>query len=316
APPPSADTAPPVDVASSGDAAGGPAPAGTPSPDGGATTGPTPPADTGTPSGGTPPETMPNVLAAPNAGLAPHGAAAPSAPPPSDAAPAPEPPPGPVAAREPGPPEPAAPTPPDAAATPSPAASAPEPMSAEAVGDRLAALGEDASARAALDAVFASWHTERLAPAEPGEPGRFADTAARRGLQEIVISTNGTLLRALDLPAILELRARDGSTRYVATTALSDDAATLIVDGRPVAVARDALDRSWKGRAHVFWRDFDEIGPTIGPASGADAVRRLQALLHRAGVYSGPESGRYDAATRVAVTQFQRARHMVADGLA
>jgi general secretion pathway protein A len=196
---------------------------------------------------------------------------------------------------------------------------APPPPAAEPVADvegRLAALGRAASARAALDGIFAAWQARPLTESEPNDPASFPEVAARRALQVLVISTNGTLLRALDLPAILEV-SPDGTERYVTAVGLTERSAILMVDGVPTPIARDRLDRAWRGRAHVFWRDFDAIGPTVlGPPSSGPAVQRLQALLRRAGVYGGSETGIFDFATKAAVLNFQRERYIHADGLA
>src|SRR5437870_2754248 len=186
-------------------------------------------------------------------------------------------------------PEPAPSAPPEAAtAAARPEAESPHAVDASEVERRLAALDTDASAREALNAVFAAWSVGPLGPREPGDANAFTGAAARRGLGHLLVSSSGTLLRALDLPAILELNLSDASgVRYAAVVSLSSAGATLVVGDAPGAVDRTFLDRAWFGRAHVFWRDFDGIGVvTREPSQG---IRRLQALLRRAGTYHGPD---------------------------
>jgi len=209
-------------------------------------------------------------------------------------------------------PEPAPSAPPEVATAAAPPEAEP-PVAAPEVERRLVALDTDASAREALNAVFAAWSVGPLGPREPGDANAFTGTAARRGLGHLFVSSSGTLLRALDLPAILELNLSDASgVRYAAVVSLSSAGATLVVGDAPGAVDRTFLDRAWFGRAHVFWRDFAGIGiVTREPSQG---IRRLQALLRRAGTYGGPDTGVFDRATRVAVLEFQRARFLVADG--
>ncbi|TMA60308.1 MAG: peptidoglycan-binding protein [Deltaproteobacteria bacterium] len=208
---------------------------------------------------------------------------------------------------------PTAPSPPPQIASAPPSA-APEPPGPAEVEQRLAALDARASAREALNAVFAAWGVRLLAPREPADARAFTGAAVRRGLEHLLVSSNGTLLRALDLPAILELNPPDAAgLRYAAVVNLSTTGATLVIGDATGAVDRAFLDRAWFGRAHVFWRDFDGIGALTGASSGG--VRRLQTLLRRAGIYHGPETGVFDEATRVAVLEFQRARFLVADGL-
>jgi len=209
-------------------------------------------------------------------------------------------------------PEPAPSAPPEVATAPARPGAEP-PVAALEVERRLVALDTDASAREALNAVFAAWSVGPLGPREPGDANAFTGAAARRGLGHLLVSSSGTLLRALDLPAILELNLSDASgVRYAAVVSLSSAGATLVVGDAPGAVDRTFLDRAWFGRAHVFWRDFDGIGVvTREPSQG---IRRLQALLRRAGTYGGPDTGVFDRATRAAVVDFQRGRFLVTDG--
>ena len=251
---------------------------------------PAPPPLPGPSAAGDPAETVPET-APPSAAPAPEA----QAPAPSDKA---------IASQ-------AAPSPPPEiaiAAVPSD----PQPPASGEVEQRLAALDVRASAREALNAIFATWNVRPLTPRESADA--FGGAAARRGLQHLLISSNSTLLRALDLPAILELNPPDAAgLRYAAVVNLSTMGATIVIGDDSGAVDRAFLDRAWFGRAHVFWRDFDGIGALTETPSGAN--RRLQTLLRRAGIYHGPENGVFDEATRVAVREFQRARFLVADGL-
>ena len=210
---------------------------------------------------------------------------------------------------------------PDAAlvATAPPAAIAPPPAppgdsgaslsDTTAMEQRLRALDTRSSAHEALDAVFTAWSVRTLGPREPADAGAFTGAAMRH----LLVSSNGSLLRALDLPAVLELNVpgADG-VRYATVVGLSTAGATFVVGDASIPVDRAFLDRAWFGRAHVFWRDFDAIGSITREPSGG--VRRLQGLLRRAGTYHGPETGLFDGATRGAVLEFQRNRFLVADG--
>src|SRR5438876_1352183 len=182
-----------------------------------------------------------------------------------------------------------------------------------AMEQRLRALDTRSSAHEALDAVFTAWSVRTLGPRRPADAGAFTGAAMRRGLEHLLVSSNGSLLRALDLPAVLELNVpgADG-VRYATVVGLSTAGATFVVGDASIPVDRAFLDRAWFGRAHVFWRDFDAIGSVTREPSGG--VRRLQGLLRRTGTYHGPETGLFDGATRGAVLEFQRNRFLVADG--
>jgi len=203
----------------------------------------------------------------------------------------------------------------DPAPAPPPTDAAPAPALAE----RVAALDPAASARAALGDVLAAWHATPLGADEVvASPDDFAAAAARRTLDDLPLSGNLSMLRLLDLPAVLEVRAPDGGgPRWVALLGAAGDTVRLGVGGQPAATVASDLERLWFGRAHVFWRDFDGLGPVgtfVSDAKG-EGVRRLQELLRRAGVYSGPDSGTFEQATAEAVRAFQRSRLLVPDGV-
>src|SRR5881396_3628730 len=214
--------------------------------------------------------------------------------------------PAPVALATPPPPE-TEPTPPAPAADP-----APPPTPGDEVERRLASLDARASTRAAVGAILAAWHERPLAGDEPVD---LAHVAAARGLEDLPLVGNGSMLRLLDLPAILELRLPGADQpRAVALTGMSDARAVLVVDGSPPPVGAPFLDRHWFGRAHGFWRDFETLGPAFGHESHGARVARLQMLLGRIGAYGGKESGQFDPATEGAVLGFQRARFLAVDG--
>jgi general secretion pathway protein A len=209
-------------------------------------------------------------------------------------------------AEEPAPPR-AEPTPPVPAAD-----GAPPVTPGDEVERRLASLDARASTRAAVGAILAAWHERPLA----GDEGLdVAQVAARRGLEDLPLVGNVSMLHLFDLPAILELRVPGADQpRAVALTGMSDARAVLVVDGSPTPVDATFLDRRWFGQAHVLWRDFEALGPPFGREAYGARVARLQALLRRIGAYSGQDSGAFDPATEAAVLDFQRARFLAVDG--
>ncbi len=179
---------------------------------------------------------------------------------------------------------------------------------------RLAALTVEDSARTATDAVLTAWHQRSLSFDETGLPADLDRVARRRSFDHLNFTGNLNMLGLLDLPAMLEVRLGAGGTRFVALTALDDRRVILNVGGTPATVDASFLDRVWFGEAHVFWRDFDGLGPPFGHEAQGASVARLQTLLRRAGAYHGAATGEYDAATADAVLGFQRSRLLAADG--
>jgi hypothetical protein len=179
---------------------------------------------------------------------------------------------------------------------------------------RLAHLDADASARAAVDAVLAAWHGAPLRTDEKVAPDRLERIAWDRSLEDLRMTGNLSMLRLLDLPALLALRIPDTTeTRWVALVGLRDGRPVLVAGGEPSPVDPPVLDRLWLGEAHVFWRDFESLGRTFGTEARGPHVVRLQELLARVGVYGGTASGVFDPPTEAAVLDFQRSRLLDAD---
>ena len=215
---------------------------------------------------------------------------------------------------------PVAPEPPaEHAATPAPT---PAPAATRISGwdleRRLAAADPLASARAATDAVLASWQVAPLAANELGGAEDLTRIAWRRGLEMLPLTGNLSMLRLLDLPAVLELRIPGANgVRFAALVGVDDRGPTLILDGQRVALEPMALDKIWLGQARVIWRDFESLGLTLGPRDRGRGVVRLKELLVRAGAYAGGAPGgpseEFDPETERAVMEFQRSRLLVPD---
>jgi general secretion pathway protein A len=196
---------------------------------------------------------------------------------------------------------------------PSPAEVASAPRN-DAVERRLAGLDPERSARTAIDTVLAAWRVAPLRPDEKPAPDGLERVANERGLEDLRLNGNLSMLRLLDLPALLELRLPGTSgSRYVALSRMTDDRVFLSVAGETVPIDAALLDRLWFGEAHVLWRDFEALGRTFGTEARGEPVARLQKLLARAGVYSGPATGNFDPSTEAAVIAFQRSRLLVPD---
>jgi general secretion pathway protein A len=195
-----------------------------------------------------------------------------------------------------------------------PAAAPAASVGSAGLAERLASVDVRQSARSAATAVLNAWHVQPLDPDESAFPGDLARVASRRGLEELGLAGNLSMLRLLDLPAVLELDTGDGTLRWAALVGLDDRRATLVVGGDTVAIDPTVLGRHWTGQANVVWRDFEGLGPTLSLGARGTEVARLQTLLERAGVTDAGRSGEFDAATASAVQSFQRTRLLDADG--
>ena len=179
---------------------------------------------------------------------------------------------------------------------------------------RLAALPAAASLHEAVDAVFRAWHAPGAHADETAGSASLDALARRRGLEDLHLTSNLSMLRLLDLPALLELRPSETSeAKYATLTAIDDESITLQVGPEIVRIPPAVLDRVWFGDAHVFWRDFEWLGPTFGRESQGTHVGRLQQLLGKSGVFTGPANGTFTDATASAVVEFQRSRRLDPD---
>jgi general secretion pathway protein A len=179
----------------------------------------------------------------------------------------------------------------------------------------LRAVDPAESGRQAAAAVVAAWGARPLAADEASASIDFAAIAWRRDFEALALTANRSMLRVLDLPAVLELNepGADGP-RYVALTAMGDAEVELASDGRRARVAPEELDGLWSGSTHLLWRDFEGLGATFGSGAQGATVMRLQDLLRRAGAYAGEPTGIVDGRTRAAIVSFQRARRLEPDG--
>jgi general secretion pathway protein A len=209
------------------------------------------------------------------------------------------------------------------AAAPAPAPPPPEPVvevttttlpPPPPLDQRLRAVDAATSLHAALGAVARAWHVEPPSDIEQREED-FPHFGDRRQLEHLPLTGNLAMLRLLDVPAILDLRFPSlPDSRYVTLVGLTPDRATLSIDGEPTEVELAFLERYWYGRAHVFARDFEGLGPGLLDEARGLRVTRLQALLGRTGLYDGGETGVFGPSTRSAVMAFQRSRFIEPDG--
>jgi general secretion pathway protein A len=179
---------------------------------------------------------------------------------------------------------------------------------------RLRGVDAAASLHAALGAIARGWRVEPPSDIEQREEDlpHFAD---RRQLEHLPLTGNLAMLRLLDVPAILDLRFPSlPDSRYATLVALTPDRAMLSIDGEVQEVELAFLERYWYGRAHVFARDFEGLGPGLLDETRGLRVTRLQSLLGRTGLYDGGETGVFGPTTRSAVMSFQRSRYIEPDG--
>jgi general secretion pathway protein A len=162
-------------------------------------------------------------------------------------------------------------------------------------------------------AVAAAWGGayERRGSEKP------CDAVRRRGLDCIVRRGTWTVVRRLDLPAVLELVSPDGARHYLAVTAVDDQRVTVQVGARRERVAIAEIEQEWDGSFVVLWKPPRVGLTTIGPGVKGPDIAWLRQRLHDldgAPVGGAPRAWDPPLATRV--TTFQRQQGLFPDGIA
>ena len=206
-------------------------------------------------------------------------------------------------------------------AGPSPTAA---PAVATATGERpgqeptLSAILEDPSVTAdrasAFVNLYALWSLDaRTGNADPGcEVGRVA------GLRCLSRTGTWTVLRRLNLPAILELATPDGRKHHVVLTGIDGERATLQIGPRQVTLPRAEIERFWDGPFVMVWKS-----PVAGPLPLQPGMRGRDVawLRQRLGALDGQpapaNAGQvYDDELKRRVAAFQRVESLAPDGIA
>jgi hypothetical protein len=138
------------------------------------------------------------------------------------------------------------------------------------------------------------------------------------GFQCLRFRGNINRVRALNLPALMELRLGESLTkRYVALLAFEGPygrIAPSLPDGSSL-VPLEVLESFWYGTAHVLWRDVWGGRRYLAKGMKGEPIGRMQSSLKELGYYKQKPSGVFDEKTAAAVRAFQRAHFLDEDGI-
>ena len=122
-------------------------------------------------------------------------------------------------------------------------------------------------------------------------------------------------LRRYDLPAILELVPPNGERRRVVLAGLGSEAATLIINGRPLNVSISEIAMLWDGSFMFIWKPPAGARPVSAGAVG-ESVAWIQRALNRLnGEPESDVSGVYDEDLKQRVLDFQKKYSLMPDGI-
>jgi len=163
-----------------------------------------------------------------------------------------------------------------------------------------------------LDARDAKLETKNATADRGCELGRAA------GLRCLARTGTWTVLRRLNLPAILELATPDGRKHHAVLESLDGERATLQIGSRRASLPSAEVERFWDGPFVMMWRS-----PVTGPLPLQPGMggRDVAWLRQRLGALDGqPITARpnqlYDDELRRKVAVFQQGEALVPDGIA
>ncbi len=163
-----------------------------------------------------------------------------------------------------------------------------------------------------LDARDAKLESKNATADRGCELGRAA------GLRCLARTGTWTVLRRLNLPAILELATPDGRKHHVVLASLDGERATLQIGSRRATLPSAEVERFWDGPFVMMWKS-----PVTGPLPLQPGMggRDVAWLRQRLGALDGqPITARpnqlYDDELRRRVAVFQQGEALVPDGIA
>jgi general secretion pathway protein A len=196
-----------------------------------------------------------------------------------------------------------------AAAAPRPAPEPPPPSLAALLAEP-APSGEIAAAFAAL---YARWQVDY----QP-KLGELACERARQvGLRCVFRSGSWSVVRRLNLPAILTLTGVGGDARPAVLTMLGDDTGTLEVAGRTLTLPLREIERVWDGAFVALWRPPNLTAAALAPGARDRGVPWLRQRLAAADGQptTAQASDLYDDDLKRRVMAFQRSQQLAPDGI-
>ena len=166
---------------------------------------------------------------------------------------------------------------------------------------------------AAFAALYARWQVDYRP-----RTGELACEHARQvGLRCVFRSGSWSIVRRLNLPAILTLNGASGDMRPAVLTALGDDSATLEMAGRTLTLPLREVERVWDGAFVALWRPPSLAAAALAPGTRDRGVPWLRERLAVADGQTPParSSDLYDDDLKRRVMAFQRSQQLAPDGI-
>ena len=205
-------------------------------------------------------------------------------------------------------------------AGPSPDAPTPAPIADErrAPEPTLGAILDDPSLTADRASAFVNLYALWGLDASRVNADRGCELGRAAGLRCLTRTGTWTVLRRLNLPAILELATPDGRKHHLVLASLEGGRATIEIGPRRVTLPASEVERFWDGPFVMMWRS-----PVTGPVPLHPGMlgRDVAWLRQRLGALDGqPTTAKanqtYDEELKRRVAIFQQGEALVPDGIA
>ena len=194
---------------------------------------------------------------------------------------------------------------------------APRPTPPEPPRPSLSAILAELTPSHEMATAFATLYGRWQVDYQP-KPGELACEHARKvGLRCVFRTGSWSVVRRLNLPAILTLTAAGGNIRPAVLTMLGDDTATLEIAGRTLTLPLREIERAWDGAFVALWRPPSLTAAALAPGARDRGVPWLRERLAAADGQPAPlrASDLYDDDLKRQVIAFQRAQQLAPDGI-
>ncbi len=176
------------------------------------------------------------------------------------------------------------------------------------------------SAVRSTNGLLRAWGADELQAGEWRNGTLDLNAIARaRHLEYMPLSGTVNLLSLLNLPVLLELTATRQETRFVLLLGVVGDRCRVLLDHEREVPTREITEH-WLGKAHLFWKDFENVGFLLALGSVGQNVQRLHTLLSKVqepsdGKFLPTRPDTFGRQTQAAVARFQKAKHLPSDGV-
>jgi general secretion pathway protein A len=182
----------------------------------------------------------------------------------------------------------------------------------------LAAILDDRSLTADRASAFVNLYALWGLDARSANPDRGCDLGKAAGLRCLTRTGTWTVLRRLNLPAILELTTADGRKHHVVLASLDGDRAAIEIGTRRITLPSAEVERFWDGAFVMIWKS--PVTGTLPLAPGMSG-KDVAWLRHRLGTLDGQpalakSSQAYDDELKRRVAIFQQGEALWPDGIA